>query len=312
MKKRIRIKKRVWVFLSILLLILLFNVNWPISDQNVRTVNLELRVVSTQFPVEVIFIRDEKIIRSPNMGQIFFGGLVEGERVRVNQQVAVVYNQTFEGTINQTAITTDSAGVLSFYIDGFEDLLSGRQMSELDLTEIINRDFAQYREYRSEGDIIAGGTPILRIINHFSDVNFILYFPQDYVIRHGFELSELEDNNILLKSDMDEYRISITSVGFSGKNIFGSGRVIGSGEDFYNIRKGRFTLVLDRLEGYLVAKEAIVYNAEGEPGIYIQIRMPPVSRYRWVSVDVLKTFPNEALIIFGNSRYPVVINPQVL
>ena len=312
MKKRTRIKKRFWVYISILLLLLLSIGIWSMSSEAVRTVDLEFHVISTEIPVEVIFIRDEEIIRSPGMGHISFGGLVEGERVRVNQQVATVSTQTFEGTINQTPIITDSAGVLSFYIDGFEDLLLGRQMGELDLIEIKNRDFGQYREYRNEGDLIAGGTPVLRIINPFSDVNFILYFPKNYVIKHGFELSELENNNIILENDMNEHRVSITSVGFSEESVFCSGRVIGHGEDFYNIRKGRFTLVLDRLEGYLVAKEAIVYNVEGESGVFIRTCTFSRTPYNWVSVDILERFSDKALITLEDSGYPVVINPHVL
>ena len=310
LKKKVKIKKRFWVFLSILLLFL-FSVIWSVSNQNVRVVNLEPYLMSTQFPVEVIFIRDEKIVRSPSMGQISFGNLVEGERIRVNQQLATISAQTFEGGLNQTSIIAESAGTVSFYIDGFEDFFLGRQLGEIDLIELKNRDFNQYMGYRSEGDLIAGGTPILRIINHFSDVNFILYFPKSYVIANGFELSELENNNIILKNGMNEYKINITEVGFSGESVFCYGILIGSGEDFYNIRKERLTLVLYRIEGYLVAKDTIVYR-EGEPGVFIQSRALPTTRYRWVNVDVLEVFSDQALITFEASGYPVVINPQVL
>jgi len=308
---KVKIKKRAWIFLSILLILLLY-VIWSISNQTTRTVKLEPYIISTEFPAETIFIRDEKIIRSPGMGQIFFEDFAEGERIGINQKLAIVDAQIFEGSVNQMSIIAESAGILSFYIDGFEEVFSGRQFNEIDLTEIKNSDFGQYKEYVSDGDLIAGGRPIFRIINPFSDVNFILYFPKDYVIRHGFELSELKDNSIILKNGMNEYEVRITEIEFSGESIFCFGRVLNQGSDFHNIRRESFTLVLDRLRGYMITKEAIIYNAEGEPGVFIQTRALPTTRHRWVRVDILEEFSNNVLINFDNSGHPVVINPQTL
>lgn len=311
MKKKLRIKKRAWIAMSILLLILLFTGIWFASNEVVRTVKPEFHVISTEFSVEAILIRDEKIIRSPNMGHISFDGLSEGERIRVNQQIATVTNQTLEGINNQIEIIADSAGIVSFYTDGFEEFLRDRQIGDIDLIEIKNRDFDQYRGRRNDGDLIAGGTPILRIINPFSDVNFILFFPKEYVIRQGFELSELRENSIILKNDMNEYRVSITDVGFSEESIFCFGRVINPGEDFHNVRRESFTLVLDRLAGYLISEEAIVY-VEGEPGVYIQTRTLTRSSYNWVSVEILERVSDKVLLTREISGHSVVINPQVL
>lgn len=297
--------------MSILLLALLFTGIWSVSSEVVKVVKPEFHVISTEFPVEVILIRDEKIIRSPSMGRISFGGLSEGERIRVNQQIATVTNQTFEGINNQIAIIADSSGVVSFYTDGFEEFLRGRQIGDIDLIEIKNRDFDQYLERRNEGDLIAGGTPIFRVINPFADVNFILFFSKDDVIRLGFELSELESNTIILKDEMNEYRISITNVGFSEESVFCSGRIINPGEDFHNMRRGEFTLVLDSLAGYLISAEAIVY-VEGEPGVYIQRRTLTRSSYNWVNVEILGRFSDEVLLTREISGYSVVINPEVL
>jgi len=306
-KKKSRIKKG-WIYLAVLL-ILLFLIKgiWSISSKAVKTVNLELKVISTEFPAEVIFIRDEMLIRSPNKGHISFEDLSEGERVRVNQHVATLTTQTFQGNLKHTPITTSNAGVLSFYTDGFEEVFKGKQIGELDLLELKKKDFGQYREYKNEGELVEEGAPVLKIINPFSDVNFILYFPQEYVIKHGFELLELKDMPLILKNDRNEYRISTTNMGLSGKDVFCFGRVLDRKEDFYNIRKERFTLVLDRQEGYLVSKQAIVY-IEDEPGVFIQTH----ASYDWVSVDILRNLSDKALIMLEDPGYPVVINPQVL
>ena len=306
-KKNTRIKKG-WIYLTVLLLLLFFIKGfWSISSKSVKTVNLELKVISTEFPVEVIFIRDEKIIKSPGKGHIFFEDLIEGERVRVNQQVATLITQTFEGNLKQTPITISNAGVLSFYTDGFEELFRGKEIGELNLMEIKKKDFGQYRKYKNEGELVEEGTPVFKIINPFSDVNFILYFPQEYVIKHGFEFLELKEMPLLLKSDRNEYRISIINMGLSENDVFCFGRVLDHKEDFYNIRKERFTMVLDRQEGYLVSKQAIVY-VENEPGVFIQTH----ASYDWVSVDILKNLSDKALVMLEDPSYPVVINPQVL
>jgi len=308
LEKKVRVKiKKGWIFLAVLLLLLLFIGIRPTSGETVKTVNPEFQVISTEFPVDVIFSRDEEVIRSPGRGQVFFEDLIDGERVRVNQQVATLVTQTFDGVLERKPITISNAGVLSFYTDGFEELLWGRQIGELDLIGVKNRNFGQYMEYKSEGAFVEQGTPIFRIINPFSDVNFILYFPKGYVIKNGFELSELESNSLILKSDSDEYRISITNVGLAGESVFCSGRVLSNRGDFFNIRKERFILVLERQEGYLISKEAIVYEEEGEPGVFIQNRRS----YDWVRVDILKVLSDKALIA-PERPGSIVINPQVL
>lgn len=306
-QKNKRIKK-IWIYMVVLfLLLVLIQSFWSVSNKSVKTVNLELKVIATEFPVDVIFIRDEKIIRSPGKGYIYFEDFIEGERVRVNQQVATLITQNFEGNFKQTPIITSKAGVLSFYTDGFEELFAGKQIGQLNLMEIKKKDFGQYKEYKNEGDLVEEGTPVFKIINPFADVNFIMYFPQENVIKHGFELLDLKEMPLILKSDSNEYKITITNMGLSEKDVFCYGKVMDYKQDFYNIRKERFVLVLERQKGYLISKEAIVY-IENEPGVFIQTH----SSYDWVVVDIIKTLSDKVLVMLEDPSYPVVINPQVL
>ena len=306
-KKKIKGKIN-WVYLVVLLILLLFFISiWFNSKDTVRTVSLERQTISIELPVEVVFIRDEDIIRSPGRGRISFGDINEGERVRVNQQLATINARTLEGNLSQTPVITGISGVISFQTDGFEGLLLGMQNGDLNLVEVKNKDFDQYKDYKNEGDFVETGAPVFRIINPFSDVNFILYFPKDYVIKHGFELSELMNRPLRLRSNDDEYRINTAYMRLSEEGIFCSGIIFDRRENFFNIRKDRFTLSIIGPEGYLVSRQAIVYDGE-EPRVFIQTR----NSYDWVKVDILRNLSDKVLIMFEEADFPIVINPQVL
>ncbi|KUO52469.1 MAG: hypothetical protein APF76_05395 [Desulfitibacter sp. BRH_c19] len=301
-------KKMGWIYLFILgLTVCIITSISAISNKTVKTINPELEAITTELLAEAVFIRDERTIKSPNKGQISYEDLQEGERVRVSHQIATITAQTLEGKQNYIPVTTNSAGVLSFYPDGFEEVLSGKPMGELNLLEVKKINSGQYSDQEKDRQIVEEGTPIFKIINPFSDVNFILYFPQSEILDIGRDPLELKDAPLTLSNGDSEYRINISDIGFAGKDVFCFGVILNNKEDFYSIRKADFRLIIDTKEGYLIDKEAIVIIDE-EPGIYIH----KGDSYNWVPVEVLKTLPDKSLIMFDDYLYPIVINPQVL
>lgn len=298
-------EKRGWIKLSIFILAIFIVTNiMAISNKTVKTINPQLEIVSTELSAQAIFIRDETVIVSPNKGQISYEDLQEGERVRVNHKLATITAQTLEGKTNYMSVTTNRAGVLSYSPDGFEEVLSGKNMSELNLLEIKQTNFEQYIYQKRDRELVEEGTPIFKVINPFADVNFILYFPQSYILELGMDPLELKNLPLVLSNEDDEYMIRIIDIGFAGKDIFCYGLIINNKEDFYSIRRDDFRLVIDVQEGYLTPLNTIVFKDE-EPGVYIQ----KDGSYDWVPVEILKKFPDKIMIMLNDHEYPIVINP---
>ncbi len=294
-----------WLYLAFIFgVILLFASFWQISTKGIKTQELKWQVIKTNLSADWIFLRDEKIVAAPAKGYVTFNELSEGERVRVGQHIATINADGMDGRVHSWDMVTEWAGVFSYRIDGFEETFSNKELKDFNLLEIKRLKFDNHNNKK---DYVEQGEPVFRIINPFSDVNFIVMFPLKDILELGIDPSDLKSISPMLVDNEQNYKIAITEVNLAGESVFCFGNILGDGRNFYNVRKGNYELLLDSSQGYLVPNSAVVYSDE-EPGVYIH----DGNSFEWVPIDIINTYSDEYLIDMELSEGHVVINPLAL
>ncbi|MEW6623159.1 MAG: HlyD family efflux transporter periplasmic adaptor subunit [Bacillota bacterium] len=303
MKKKSGIKK-IWIMLIFILGIIFFLIScWLVSSKTVKTVFLEWHSIQIDFPVEIVFIREERAVKAPIKGYVVRQDINDGERVRVGQTVATINAKSIDGQSHHFSVVSEWAGTLSFAVDGFEETFNGKGIRDFNLAEIKKLNFERSK---SEGELVEKGEALFKIIDSFRDVNFIMYFPHKHLLANVIDPQLLLEGPLLIFSEEKHYGVQVTDINYAGEDVYCFGKILEAPEDFFNVRKGKYMLMVREYEGYLVDNSALTM-LDDVPGVYYQVS----NNYEWTPVEIIYQNSNKTLIRFDKEKHPVVINPEV-
>ncbi len=259
-------------------------------------------VIQTSVKASGVIVRNERVVPAPRTGRLKV--LVpEGQRVRVGETVAKVVVPSLDSKTGETLfnITAPQAGIVSYYLDGLEELYSPKNLKELDLNKVetIKSEPRQVLP----GSEVEEGRPVLKIINNLEPIHIIAE------IADGQKLSEKSEKKaFLLSFGSAEGKTSAAHLlarNFRGKANQILLRLADYNESLATPRRFDFDLITERFAGYVVPAKAIV-RKEGKDGIYIVYK----ERVRWKKVDISGMAEEKVVISGVTPDIKVILNPE--
>jgi len=247
--------------------------------------------------VNGVIVRNEKLVSAPRSGKLKVIA-AEGERVRVGQIVAQVIVPSLDSKTGEAVfnIITPSAGLVSYHLDGLEEIFTPVRIKELDLNKIdtIKSELRQMLP----GNQVEAGKPVLKVVNNLDFLNIVA------TVQEGMVLQKNKSKTILLALGEDDNDLSQGTI--LEENFHGQPNQILLGIKDYDVRMlvGRqidFKLVTERYTGYILPASAIV-SKDGENGIFTVYE----ERVKWKKVEV-KGSTTESVAISGITPDIIVI-----
>ncbi|MDT3700294.1 MAG: HlyD family efflux transporter periplasmic adaptor subunit [Thermincola sp.] len=258
-------------------------------------------VIEIKVPAKGILVRDELVVNAPRNGVLRVLAQ-DGERVRVGAVLAQVVVPSLESKVGETVfnIVTPRAGVVSYHLDGLENVYSPKNLTELDLNK-IDTIKSEARNF-TPGSQVEEGQPVCKIVNNLVPINILAVTDKVLDIPEKFAKSKI---NISLNDDRQVYQAALTEKAFRGK----ANQTLFSLENYDNslmtAREQDFTVTTARYEGYIVPAGAIVQK-EGQDGIYTIYK----ERVKWKEVKIEGSSQGQVVISGVTPETRVIFNPE--
>ncbi|MHB9096016.1 MAG: HlyD family efflux transporter periplasmic adaptor subunit, partial [Eubacteriales bacterium] len=266
-----------------------------------RVEQIQQGVLQATLPATGVLVRNEKVVSAPHTGTLKVLAS-EGERVRVGQVVAQVVVATMDSKTGETVfnITTPRSGIVSYTLDGLEEVYSPRNVRELDLNKIETIKNEPHRFL--PGSRVEEGKPVLKIVNNLEPVSIIA------VTQNSFKLPEKgQKKPLLLILGADENDLTqavIQEAPFRGKANEILLNLVNFKNSLIATRKLDFKIISARYEGYILPLSAIAIK-QGKDGIYIVYK----ERVKWKNVQVLGRTAEKVAISGITPDIKVILNP---
>jgi len=259
-------------------------------------------VIQIKVPAKGILVRDETVINAPRNGVLRVIAH-EGERVRVGAVLAQVVVPSLESKTGETVfdIVTPRAGVVSFHVDGLENVYSPNNLMELDLNKIDT--IKTVIRNITPGSQVEEGKPICKIVNNLAPINVLAVTEEALDFPNKSQRSKVEIS--LINNDKQVYQAVLMEKAFRGK----PNQILLSLEDFndylMSARQQDFNLTTVRYEGYIVPAGAIV-RKEGKDGIFTIYK----ERVKWKNVKIEGSYQEKVVISGITPNIKVITHPE--
>ncbi len=258
-------------------------------------------VVQTTVRASGIVVREERVVPAPRTGKLKV--LVpEGERVRVGEIVGQAIVPSLDSTTGEKLfnIKAPVAGVVSYYLDGLEEVYSPKNLKELDLSKVetIKSEPRQILP----GSQLEEGRPAFKIVNNLEPVYIIAEVSDSQI------LSEKTRKKSLLLSFSPETKpaeAELLERNFRGQSNRVLLRLGSHLQNLATVRSQTFDIITERFTGYVVPSKAIVIK-EGQHGIYMVYK----ERVRWKKVDISGMAEEKVVISGVTPDIKVILNPE--
>lgn len=218
-------------------------------------------------PAEGLLIKTEELFKAPAPGELELK-VRDGERLRAGTLLAEIKG------VGQTTVQSSGAGVFCTHVDGLENLLTPEMIGKLDLLAVEDIKAsappagATVDSGQFFGKVVDNLKPIfIHIRWENADPGAAATFRTGetaYLIYEGRELAGLvrdvikTNGMIYLMVEMSDYP-----------------------DEFIHQRNIEVELVIRKLSGWLVPREAVVFK-DGRPGLYVVLKQ----RVSWLPVTV--------------------------
>ncbi len=262
---------------------------------------VRLGVIQSSIPAHGILVRSEKVVAAPHSGKLKVLA-AEGERVRVGEVVAQVVTESLDKPAGETVfnLTAPWAGIISYHLDGLEEIYSPENIRELDLPGL--EQVKSKPEQFTAGSPVEAGRPVLKIVNNLEPLYLIAFTENDLALPE-----KNKKNSLYLSFSQAEKELSQAVV--QERNFRGrANQVLFSlnyQESLAVPRKIELQVITDRFEGYVVPAGAIVQK-EGKAGIYTVFK----ERVRWKKVEITGRAQEKVVISGITPDIKVILNPE--
>lgn len=186
------------------------------------------------------------------------------------------------GEGESTQLVTTEAGILTYYIDGYEDVLSYGNIANLNLSELLANELEAYMpasHYVNRGDVVA------KLINDNEYYLLIIAEPNEY---NRFDVYQ----DIIV--DIDGREISGTI-----ENFIASDDKVGIAilvdeyvDDFYKRRKINVKIKQETYQGLSVEKSSIMKTEDGF-GVYV---VDKLDRIHFKPIKIIQYYDEQAIV----------------
>lgn len=261
-------------------------------------------VIENSHPLKGYLLRDEIVINAPVTGEVK-DKVLPGERVSKGKDLFQVETVTGSGldskkTVN---ITAPKAGVVSYVIDGMEQFFQPNMLQELDINK-IEQLTPKYID-NSSLDMVEKGNKFCKIVNNLEGIQLYFEFPID-LFENPLQKGQLLNLNFPQLSK-EIYTPIVDLKGFGN-----TAQVLVNLPDMWysliNIRTVDIELVLDRQQGILAPKKALVQKETGEVGVF-WLRKGFVF---WQDIEVIAEKENEVVIKGIEPLTEIILTPNLV
>jgi putative membrane fusion protein len=206
--------KKMIIALFFLILLLLFIVIYilpNVSDAFEKTDIAEFGVIQVKQEVTCYLIRDEVVYNAKSDGTVEYF-VEEGNQIRKGTKI-------LELLPSGTSYFSDQRGMISFYIDGFETILSKVNMQNIKKKAI---DELEFTEIKPVGKVVERGQPLYKIVNsdnwhiifwidkesilkYEKDKPIQLKLPSSYIIKGTIADIKADGNNFIVIAEFNRY-----------------------------------------------------------------------------------------------------------
>jgi len=228
------------------------NISGSLADTSV----LQWGELKTQDNETALIVRSENVYSAGKEGILSYY-IEDSQKTRRYVKVADIY----PAKGSPEAYTCSETGFVSYYIDGYEDVLTPDT-----ITEIKPEDFLNLEEYIVPSDVRTGtaveGQTLYKLVN--SDVWYIVALvPEENIWSYEW------NKNVTVVLNGKELRCTITNLTDTGDYWLAVMSTKQYYEDFARIRMVDVTIVTEDSEGLIVPLSSIVYE-DGNPGVYVK------------------------------------------
>jgi putative membrane fusion protein len=255
-----------------------------ITGSLTETAVLSYGRLSTSNEAKCLIIRTEKVIKAESGGETGYY-IPEGEKTRKGVKVMDIYGSP------RTSYFCEETGFISYYIDGYEDILTPETMENIVPVAYLG-DEEREPAFKPEptdrtAETVEKGDPVFKLIT--SDAWTVAAFiPSDYandyewgqtvtvVFPDGDEIPGTISSTV----DRDDYLLALIQI----KRYY---------PDFAKIRMLDVTIITRDSEGLIVPNSALA-EEDGQKGVYVK---DINGGYNFKRVKVIVTTENESLLV---------------
>jgi len=298
-------------FLSVTVLVFLVWWGFVLVKQTVlsglvKTINVQQGIIEDKKVVEGFVFRDETIVPSPAGGTVRYL-VAEGERVRLGKTVAEITVPALDNATGSKVIAVRApvAGVVSYRIDGLENIYSPENLTKLPVEKLTGLYQPREAKNNRPADRVERGQGIFKLVNNLNPGYLYLEVPKAEFKEQFFE----EGREISLYLEQDNQRRiyflikSLTSEGDYYRVILGINNLP---MELYHQRKVTPALVTGRFNGFLVPDQAIVEKG-GQPGIYLVYKSAVI----WEPVKVVGKVNGDVAVKADSKKLPKGIQSRL-
>ena len=303
-KKKKKIKYYRLIFFLVIFWFLGNSIYNFVLNLMVQTELVEQGVIEKKFATEAYVLRDEIVITAPATGRVNL--LVEpGQKVHKDMPILEIH--TSGGTSLQAGrpivVQAPVSGVLSCIIDGGEELFNPREFANLDSEKIQSIKIKAIDN--TQKDMVEKGSRYCKIINNLANVQLYLEFPLNLFtepIKKG-QLLELVFTR--LDKRLSAPIIDLKGIGNTAQVLV---NVPETWYSLFNVRIEPVEIILEKGNGILIPKKALVEKENGEIGVY-WVRKGFVF---WQEVDIISE-NNDRFLVNGLEPYTeIILNPSLV
>lgn len=246
------------------------SVAWAKSAVLLRMLDIRFMArdeITETAPASGLLIRTEEPFKASAPGELELK-VRDGERLRVGTPLAEIKG------VEQSTVYSPKSGIFCTHVDGLENLLVPEMIGELDLLAVEN-----IKPVAPPADnTVDSGQYFGKVIDNLQPVFVhIQWENQGPEASRAFRTGETA--HLIYKGQ--ELAGQIKDVRSTGSNVYLVVELRDYPDEFVHLRNVNLELVIRKLSGWLVPREAVVFK-DGEPGVYVVLRQ----RLNWVPVSV--------------------------
>jgi putative membrane fusion protein len=282
--------RRLILFLAIMLIavwVVWTKAKEAIVSRMVPTIVVHEGVLERRVPVEVLVIREEKIITAPAAGD-WNPVAMEGDRIRVGGllgEIIPVPGVT-SGSAGSVPVLAPVAGTVYYALDGIEAVLAPRKILTYDWNFISDLKAANNPIVYQPREIVIMGQPVAKIINNLSLPLFFVTGQEDSLIGaldEGCRVNLILNNDTSMDTIVLRWRKSGSEINFLLQAL--------SLEKIPMERIASGEMVLQQWQGIIVPVKAIAVE-EGRSGVLL-VRSHGIV---WYPVEIKGSFEGQAAV----------------
>jgi len=299
-------KKRKSIILLLIAVILSWaiwtNVKEAVLSRMVPAVVVSEGTLRRQVPVEILIIREEKVVTAPAAG-IWSPSARDGERVKAGGVLASIspVPGITSGVSGPVPVIAPVAGIVRYTVDGKEEVLSPKTILTYDWNAIKEIGASYSPIQRKPGEAVMLGQTVAKIVNNLAPPLFFV------TAQEGSSAVPLKEGRSVKLEWHDGASVEANVVRFrkSGAEIDYLLQAV-SWDETPSERRAAGKMVIEQWPGVIVPEEAIVVK-QGNDGVLL-VRPHGVI---WHPVEIKGKVEGQAAVVGLAAKTRIIADPAI-